>query len=509
MRRLPIRARIALFGAGVVLLTVVVFGGLVAVLFERSAYNQQDVVLERRSQQLTSFDRIAPGDPGRVPGLPRRLDPQRVQVPVDLRTSSDTFIEFLDSSGAPLLSTGEVDARPPRIPASVISAVRASGHQLTTIEDADLQMRVAVRPLKAGGLGFVTTGQQPAYVAVGQSATSIVSEVNQLRLYLLVAALLSMIAALVASWLVAGRALRPLDDMTETVEAIGTARDLGRRLPEAPAADEVGRLSTAFNAMMGRLDDAYGRLEGALDSQRRFVADASHELRTPLTSIRSNLGLLLGTREISSVDRREALQDMDSEAKRMSRLVQDLLTLARADAGQKLDLTVVDLPKMCEEVCRKARRTYPGRHIELHREPVPPVAGEPDSLRQLLWILLDNAARHTGPRGNIGVTLGRDADWVHLSVADDGEGIPRAVREQVFERFFRADQARGSGGAGLGLSIARWIVEQHGGHIRAGQTAGSTGAEFMIDLPAAGQPLSKSLAGSQRTHRAVLQDQSQ
>ena len=486
MRRLPIRARIALFGAGVVLLTVVIFGGLVAILFERSAYNQQDVLLERRSQQLTAVDRGTATDPTRVPGLPRRLDPQRLQVPVDLRTSSDTFIEFFDRSGNPLLSTGEVDGRSPRLPAGLVDTARTAGHELTTIQPGGVDIRVSLQPLRAGAVGFATAGQQPAYVLVGQSAAPIAAEVRQLRLYLLFAAILSMLAALAASWVVAGRALRPLDDMTETVEAIGSARDLGRRLPAAPAADEVGRLTGAFNAMMGRIDDAYGQLEGALDSQRRFVADASHELRTPLTSIRSNLGLLLGRRDISAVDHREALHDMDTEAQRMSRLVQDLLTLARADAGQRLELTTVDMPRLCEEVCRQARRTYDRRRFELVRKPVPPITGDADTLRQLMWILIDNAARHTGAKGLITVVLDRGPESVQLTVTDDGEGIPAADRERVFERFYRADQARGAGGAGLGLSIARWIVEQHGGRIRAGANPAGRGARLSIDLPLAG-----------------------
>jgi signal transduction histidine kinase len=463
----------------VVLLTVVIFGGLVAVLFERSAYNQQDGALERRSQQLVA----ARTDPGRVPGLPRRLDSQRVQVPVDLRGTGDTFIEFFDSAGSPLLSTGEVDGRSPRLPSSVFDSARSTGHVLTTVADGGLQLRVSVRAVKAGTFGFPTTGTQPAFVAAGQSAGTVVAEVNQLRLYLVVAAFLSLVAALAASWVVAGRALRPLDDMTETVEAIGSARDLGRRLPAAPAPDEVGRLTEAFNAMMGRLDEAYSRLEGALDSQRRFIADASHELRTPLTSIRSNLGLLIGRPDIAPVDRREALQDMDTEAQRMSRLVQDLLTLARADAGQRLEMGTVDLATLCEEVCRQARRTYPERRVELGRKPVPPLAGHADSLRQLLWILLDNAARHTERGGLISMSLAPATGGVRLVVRDDGEGIDQADRERVFERFYRADQARGSGGAGLGLSIARWIVNQHGGRITVSAGAPQQGAEFTIDLP--------------------------
>ncbi|MFN2464970.1 MAG: sensor histidine kinase [Candidatus Dormibacteria bacterium] len=296
---------------------------------------------------------------------------------------------------------------------------------------------------------------------------------------------MSLVAALAASWVVAGQALRPLDTMTETVEAIGSAQDLRRRLPEATVRDEVGRLTEAFNGMMGRLDDAYRRLEEALDSQRQFVADASHELRTPLTSIRANLGLLMSRSDISAADRAEALQDMDAESRRMSRLAADLLTLARADAGQRLEMAPVDLPRLGDEVVRRARRAYPGRHFGFSRERALRVWGNADSLRQLLWILLDNAARHTDGGARAHVTIDAGPGTVRLVVTDDGRGIPPADQERVFERFYRADPARSTGGAGLGLSIARWIVEQHGGRISVANSGHSGGAAFTVELPAA------------------------
>ncbi len=478
MASLPIRARIALFGAAVVLLTVVLFGALVDVLFERSLYSQQDQLLLQRSQQIAQ---PASGRDGR-PGFGLGFNPQRPQLPVDIRATGDTFVEFVDRTGTPIYSTGELDGGFPRIDPNLLAQAGAGG-QATTIDESGLKLRVSVRPVAPGQILSTVPGQELAYVVVGQSATATVAQVNLLRLYLLVAALLSLFGALLASWVVAGRALRPLDRMTETVEAIGSASDLRRRLPEAPARDEVGRLTGAFNAMMGRLDDAYGRLEGALESQRRFVADASHELRTPLTSIRSNLGLLRGRNDISAADRAEALHDMDAEAQRMSRLVADLLTLARADAGQQLELTAIDLSRLCEEVCRQARRTYPGRRVDLSRKPLPRVAGNADSLRQLLWILLDNAARHTDDGGRITVALETGAQRVRLAVGDDGVGIAADDRDRVFERFYRADHARSSGGAGLGLSIARWIVAQHGGQIGVEDNAGGRGTVFTVALP--------------------------
>jgi len=493
LQALPIRARIALFGTAVVVLAVVVFGGLVDLLFERSVYASQDQVLQQRSQQMAGpFD----GRGSRFSGFRGRIDPQRPQVPVDLRNSGDTFTEFVDSGGASIFSTGEIDGRAPRLPASIVREARTSGRALVTFDDSGLQVRVSVRPLRATPLGTTagtsappgSTIVAPAFVVVGQSATRVVAEIAQLRLYLTLAALLSLLGALAASWIVAGRALRPLDHMTATVEAVGSASDLRRRLPAAPADDEVGRLTGAFNDMMGRLEDAYGRLEEALDSQRRFVADASHELRTPLTTIRSNLGLLLGRSDIDAQDQREALQDMEGEAERMSRLVQDLLTLARADAGQTLEMGSIDLARLCEEVCRQGRRIYPGRRIDLTRRALPHVEANADSLRQLIWILLDNAARHLPERGHIRVALMQDTEGVVMTVADDGSGLYPADHERIFERFYRSDRARGAGGAGLGLSIARWIVRQHGGHISAADNPAGPGALFTVRLPLGSPP---------------------
>ena len=492
LRALPIRARIALFGTAVVVLAVVAFGGLVDLLFERSVYGSQDQVLQHRSQQVAG---PPAGRTVRLSGFPRRIDARRPEVPVDLRTSGDTFTEFLDAGGGAIFSTGEIDGRAPRVPAAILREARTTGHALVTIQDSGLAVRVSVRPVLAAA-PTLTEGQPastgpvavPALVVVGQSATAVLAEVNQLRLYIFLAALLSLVGALAASWIVAGRALRPLDDMTATVEAVGSASDLRRRLPAAPAPDEVGRLTGAFNGMMGRLEEAYGRLEGALDSQRRFVADASHELRTPLTTIRTNLGLLLGRNDIDPRDRREALRDMQGEAERMSRLVEDLLTLARADAGQVLEMERVDLVALCEEVCRLGRRTYPGRRIDLSRPAVPPLMANADSLRQLLWILLDNAARHGGQGGNTRVSLVTDDEGVVLSVTDDGAGLDPGDHERVFERFYRSDRARGAGGAGLGLSIARWIVQQHGGHISAGPNPAGWGARFTVRLPLGSPP---------------------
>jgi signal transduction histidine kinase len=215
------------------------------------------------------------------------------------------------------------------------------------------------------------------------------------------------------------------------------------------------------------------RLKIAQDSQRRFVADASHELRTPLTSIRGNAGLLLRDPAPPAGDAREAVVDIAAESERMSRLVDGLLTLARADAGQELQRSRLDLASVVEPVARRSG-------LASSLEPAP-VCGDHDSLTQLAWILADNARRHGGGDAAMWVRRGPEGG-ARLIVGDHGPGIPPGEEERIFERFYQADAARSNGGTGLGLAIARWIVQQHGGRIWAGNAPG-WGAVFVVEMP--------------------------
>jgi two-component system, OmpR family, sensor kinase len=282
----------------------------------------------------------------------------------------------------------------------------------------------------------------------------------------------TLLAALAASWLVAGRALKPLKDVAGAADDIGRARDFGRRLPERLSRDEVALLSTSFNRMLDQLQDSF-------ESQRRFVADASHELRTPLTTIQGNAGLLAQGPPITDEVRRAAAADIAAESERMARLVERMLTLAHADSGLKLELTPVDLRSLVGEVCRQAGAVHADMTILVETSDAT-VAGDEDALRQLLWIVLDNALRHA--RSRISVRLGVEGEWARLMVGDDGAGIAPEDRDRVFERFYRADAARTGQGAGLGLAIARWITDQHRGRIIAA-TGPDGGAGLFVDLP--------------------------
>src|SRR5262249_17195499 len=203
----------------------------------------------------------------------------------------------------------------------------------------------------------------------------------------LVSGMITVVAAAIAVWVATGRARRPLRQMAEHADEVGRSQDLGRRLPAVSTKDAVGRLTTSFNAMMDRLQGAYARVESALSAQQRFTADASHELRTPMTTVRNNAEFLLAHPDARVDDRDAALRDIAGESVRMSRLIDNLLTLARADGGVRLDHELVNLSELADSLCRQAAVQYGDREITFAGTPAPPVSGDDDSLRQLLWIL--------------------------------------------------------------------------------------------------------------------------
>jgi signal transduction histidine kinase len=409
---LSIRARIALFGALVVCGTVALFGFLLFFVIRTAGLATVDQDL-RADRPSTTFSAVA------APNGELRAVRQGGQGPV-----------------------------PARLPLPI-----KTGTRTITVAPGD-DVRVLVRA-GAGG----------AYQVTGEHLGDLERPAGALLTYLLVTAVVTMLAGVATIWLVAGRALRPLRTMAAVAEEVGWTRDLRRRLPAVRPRDEVGRLTEAFNAMLSRL-------EGAQESQRRFVADASHELRTPLTSIRSNAGLLQREPPPEAVDAREAVVDIVAESERMGRLVEGLLTLARADAGQQLRRAPVDLARLAEPVARRA-----GLTASLEEAPV---LGDADALTQLAWILADNARRHGGGQGTLWVRRRQPAGAV-LVVGDRGPGIPAGEEERIFERFYQPDASRSNGGTGLGLAIARWIVGQHGGRIWAGNDP-SGGAVFMVEL---------------------------
>lgn len=454
------RALIALYGAAVVGLALLVFSVLVFVLASGALSTTQDRDLSQRGERLFGSLSAASAD---------AFAPQHLFTASDLSDTSDTFVELLDSNGGVLWATATLNGAPP-LPGDVVTPLARSQPSLTSVDVTGVMLRVYVRQWSRADL------TRSGYIVVGQPLRGIQSTQAGIRGFLWISGIFTFIAALIAIWLVAGRALRPLHQVAATAEDIRMTGDLRRRLPESRGWVELNRLSRAFNGMLERLQQAQDRLTGALDAQRRFVADASHELRTPLTTIQSNAGLLLHRPDISPDDRQGALGDISSEAERMGRLIRDLLTLARADAGQHLERHPLDLGAIVAEVGRQAQAVYASRSIAVDCAPVT-VVGNADALRQLQWILLDNAARFGA---HIRLTCERRDGIVRLSVSDDGPGVAPADHERIFDRFFQADLARAGSGTGLGLSIARWIAAEHEGTIELEDSS-----TFVVEIPAA------------------------
>jgi len=217
-----------------------------------------------------------------------------------------------------------------------------------------------------------------------------------------------------------------------------------------------------------------------LQVQRDFVADVSHELRTPLTTIRGNLALLSHIPLVRSEERQDILADAVGETERLIRLVSDLLTLARMDAGRRLEREMVDVKALAEDTCRQMQQVEPGRAIECVSSEPGIALADSDALKQVLLILLDNAVRHTD--GAIRVMIGGCDHQVTVSVQDGGPGMSPELRERVFDRFYRGDASRSTPGFGLGLSIARALVEAQGGTLSVESEVGR-GSTFTVMVP--------------------------
>ncbi|WP_380165473.1 ATP-binding protein [Jannaschia sp. R86511] len=288
------------------------------------------------------------------------------------------------------------------------------------------------------------------------------------------------------------RSLRPLADVEQTAVAIARG-DLTARVPEGGQDTEVGRLTTALNGMLTRIEDSIRQRDASQDRMRRFVADASHELRTPLASIRG-FAELHRQGAVPAEQVPATFTRIEGEARRLGVLVEDLLLLARLDEQRPLRRVPVDLAALVLDAGGDVRALDPTRPVRvaaLDGRPVTPVAveGDPDRLRQVLTNLVGNAIRHTAAGTPVDLAVGRvqvgDGAAVVLEVRDHGQGVPDADKARVFDRFARLDasRTRDTGGAGLGLSIVAAVVHGHGGEVSVLDTPGG-GATFRIVLPA-------------------------
>jgi two-component system OmpR family sensor kinase len=331
-------------------------------------------------------------------------------------------------------------------------------------------LRVLTVPLEAGGRPVGTL-----QVAVNLNLVDKFD--NSLTSTMLIIGILFTLFSAVFSWILTGRSLSPLTDVTRTAIQISHSDDLSQRIPPHGSEDnEVGRIVSAFN-------EALERLENITSSQQRFLADVSHELRTPLTVIKGNVNLM---RRMKQLDE-ESLATIEDEADRLTRLVRNLLLEAQAESGKlPLHFAPVELDTLLLEVFKEMRVLARDRvNIRLTEIDQISVNGDRDRLKQVLINLVSNAIKYTPQGGDVYLSLGKMGSNARVIVRDTGQGISAEDMPHIFERFYRAEKSRTrsrTSGYGLGLSIAAWIVNNHGGRIEV-DSAENKGSTFCIYLP--------------------------
>ncbi len=320
---------------------------------------------------------------------------------------------------------------------------------------------------------YTVNGMFLGTVQILSPLTTLEAATERLLRVMIGVGVVAMVLSFMVGSVIAAQALQPIETISLAAKQITAADDLSKRIPYTGPMDELGQLTLTFNTTLERLERLFM-------TQRRFVADVSHELRTPLTTLQGNLDLMkrFGLDPVS-------LEAMENELKRMTRLVGDLLLLAQADSGRlPLIEETVDLDTLVLEVYRQTKLL--SETVQVRLEPPEPVrvTGDSDRLKQVLLNLVTNGIKYTPEGGEVVISLTVEGGYAFIRVSDSGIGIPKEDLPYIFERFYRVDKARARqmGGAGLGLSIAKWIVESHHGRIWAESEVGK-GSTFTVQIP--------------------------
>ncbi len=464
-RGLSIRARLTLWYGGILALLMLLFGGVLYGILRGSLQANVDHVLEERAREVQA-------SVGRRLTLTPSLDWREVVTvpPLDVFAAPDVFVQVraLPSRAVAATSANLRDQVLPDVPAENQAAILSGGVDVRTVSVGTANVRLRSEVI-AGGSG------PAAILQVAASLRSVDEALQSLLRMLLIVGGLGLLAAVLGGVLLARQALAPVARITATAGRIAATEDLSERLPAPRVLDEVGRLTTTVNAMLDRLQLLF-------QGQQRFIADVSHELRTPLAAIRGNLEVLQRGAQADPVLLQESLADIEQEVARLARMVADLLALARADAGTHLERRPVELDRLLLETYREARHLARGVEVRLGSEDQVQVLGDADRLKQLLLNLVDNAIQHTPAGGTVTLSLYREGSWACLAVADTGPGIAPEDLPHIFERYYRGKAAGRRSGMGLGLPIARWVAEEHGGQIVVEAPPGG-GSTFVVRLP--------------------------
>lgn len=462
---MPLRVRLTLWYGTALALILVVFGGALYAVLAHGLRDQID-----RSLEDTAAVAV------------RALEQHRIGpfLPFEALAAEFPELAVLDKSFQIFSPAGKVTIQSPNlgrldIPLSR-TALEAALNGRATYESARFRDGSSFRLLSAP---ILLDGALVNIVQVGASLRPVEEMLHRLLLVLLVSLPAALAVALGGGWFLAGRALRPVDAITLAASRIA-AGDLTQRLTVAHSQDEIGRLADAFNDMIARLEASFRQV-------RQFSADASHELRTPLTVMKGETELAL-RRVRPAEDYRLVLESSLEEIDRMARIVDELLFLSRADLGEvRIESQPVRLDALVEDVQRQAAVLGQEQQVQVIVGAVEPavVMGDELRLRELLLNLVDNAVKYSRPGGKVELALARDGAMARLSVTDDGIGISAEAQARIFDRFYRADNARAHAreGTGLGLAICKWIAEAHHGRIEVQSTVGQ-GSKFTVVLPA-------------------------
>ncbi len=432
----------------------VFFGVLAYVVVSVLLYNQIDNLLAATAEKVVA-----------EAGVDTSGNMEELIAP-DLKLTSNVYIQIWSSEGF-------VDSYPrtPVLQTSFDEAGRrASLPVYRNVLFRNFRLRVLSVPM-------TLEGRRVGVVQVAANLDVVESALRNLLSVLIFATVIGVAITSVASRGTVSRFLAPLSDISAAADQINRADDLSRRVPyDGPPEDEIGQLVGAFNQTLERLEVLF-------TSQHRFLADVSHELRTPLTVIKGNVDLMRRMKEFDP----ESLDSIDQEAGRLTRLVTDLLLIAKAEAGQlPLTKSTVELDSLLIEVFTEMR-VLAGSKVRLRLAEIDQlqVTGDRDRLKQVLINLVANAVKFTPVDGEVFLSLSRSGDHAKLIVRDTGPGIPVKDLPHIFERFYRAEKSRTrsvAAGFGLGLSIAQWIVEQHGGKIEVSSAEGR-GTTFAVWIP--------------------------
>jgi len=456
MKALPISTRLTTWYFLFVAVALIGFAALALTVMRQSIYATVDEQLEDRSHALQVLIARSGGE-----------DPSDAVREHNELQSSSQLLQVSDGAGKFLY-------RSPVMERLGVPAAQANQRQFANVAYGDLPLRILSSTVSVGGQRFI--------VQVAEPMDDYLEALERFRTAMFISIPVLLLLAAGGGYWMSTRALRPVDRITHAAQMINP-QDLSRRVIVPQTGDELQRLAETLNQMLQRIESAVARIT-------QFTADASHELRTPVALIRTRAEVTLA--KPRNIDQyRDALKEVLAESERTTALIENLMTLARADTGSEtLNFNRTDIGDIAREVSTQAQTLSDAK--QLHWSVAIPdaaiwVRGDANALRRLLLILVDNAVKYTPPAGSISLALQRNGSHAEIRVRNNGIGISADDLPHIFDRFYRTDKARSRelGGTGLGLSIGRWIANAHGGDIQV-ETSTPNGTTFVVRLPIAG-----------------------